>query len=47
MFEASTLSPRLCMVQWPANFKVSSVDKYEAKLDPGDSKKYTRWQPRP
>jgi hypothetical protein len=29
-----SLHPRLCVVQWPPNFKFSNVDKYEAKLDP-------------
>jgi hypothetical protein len=32
----STLTPRLWAIQWPPNFKVSNVDKYEPKQDPGD-----------
>jgi hypothetical protein len=31
----STLTPRLRAIQWPSNFKVSNVDKYEPKQDPG------------
>jgi hypothetical protein len=31
----STLTPRLRAIQWPPNFKVSNVDKYEPKQDPG------------
>jgi hypothetical protein len=31
----SALTPRLRAIQWPPNFKVSSVDKYEPKQDPG------------
>jgi hypothetical protein len=31
----STLTPRLGAIQWPPNFKVSNVDKYEPKQDPG------------
>jgi hypothetical protein len=27
--------PRLCAIQWPPNFKVSNVDKYEPKQDLG------------
>lgn len=30
----STLTPRLRAIQWPPNFKVSNVDKYEPKQDP-------------
>jgi hypothetical protein len=30
------LTPRLRAIQWPPNFKVSNVDKYEPKQDPGD-----------
>jgi hypothetical protein len=29
------LTPRLRAIQWPPNFKVSNVDKYESKQDPG------------
>jgi hypothetical protein len=29
------LTPHLWAIQWPPNFKVSNVDKYEAKQDPG------------
>jgi hypothetical protein len=29
------LTPRLKAIQWPPNFKVSNVDKYEPKQDPG------------
>jgi hypothetical protein len=29
------LSPRLQAIQRPPNFKVSNVDKYEPKQDPG------------
>jgi hypothetical protein len=29
------LTPRLRAIQWPPNFKVSNVDKYEPKQDPG------------
>jgi hypothetical protein len=32
----SALTPRLRAIQWPPNFKVSNVDKYEPKQDPGD-----------
>jgi hypothetical protein len=28
--------PGLHAVQWPPNFKVSNVDKYEANQSPGD-----------
>jgi hypothetical protein len=31
------LTPRLRAIQWPPNFKVSNVDKYEPKQDPGGS----------
>jgi hypothetical protein len=31
----SALTPRLRAIQWPLNFKVSNVDKYEPKQDPG------------
>jgi hypothetical protein len=31
----SALTPRLMAIQWPPNFKVSNVDKYEPKQDPG------------
>jgi hypothetical protein len=31
----STLTARLRAIQWPPNFKVSNVDKYEPKQDPG------------
>jgi hypothetical protein len=31
----SALTPRLRAIQWPPNFKVSNVDKYEHKQDPG------------
>jgi hypothetical protein len=31
----TALTPRLRAIQWPPNFKVSNVDKYEAKQDPG------------
>jgi hypothetical protein len=31
----SALTPRLRAIQWPPNFKVSNVDKYETKQDPG------------
>jgi hypothetical protein len=31
----STLTSRLRAIQWPPNFKVSNVDKYEPKQDPG------------
>jgi hypothetical protein len=30
-----TLTPRLRAIQWPPNFKVSNIDKYEPKQDPG------------
>jgi hypothetical protein len=30
----SALTPRLRAIQWPPNFKVSNVDKYEPKQDP-------------
>jgi hypothetical protein len=29
------LSPRLQAIQWSPNFKVSNVNKYEPKQDPG------------
>jgi hypothetical protein len=31
----SALTPRLRAIQWPPNFKVSNVDQYEPKQDPG------------
>jgi hypothetical protein len=31
----SALTPRLRAIQWPPNFKVSNIDKYEPKQDPG------------
>jgi hypothetical protein len=31
----SALTPRLRAIQWPPNFKVSNIDKYEPKEDPG------------
>jgi hypothetical protein len=31
----TTLTPRLRAIQWPPNFKVSNVFKYEPKQDPG------------
>jgi hypothetical protein len=31
----TALTPRLRAIQWPPNFKVSNVDKYEPKQDPG------------
>jgi hypothetical protein len=31
----SALTPRLRVIQWPPNFKVSNIDKYEPKQDPG------------
>ena len=31
----SALTPRLRAIQWPPNFKVSNVDKYEPKQDTG------------
>jgi hypothetical protein len=31
----STLTPCLWAIQWPPNFKVSNIDKYEPKQDPG------------
>jgi hypothetical protein len=31
----SVFTPRLRAIQWPPNFKVSNVDKYEPKQDPG------------
>jgi hypothetical protein len=31
----TALTPRLRSIQWPPNFKVSNVDKYEPKQDPG------------
>jgi hypothetical protein len=31
----SALTPRLRAIQWPPNFKISNVDKYEPKQDPG------------
>jgi hypothetical protein len=35
MCGVSALTPRLRAIQWPFNFKVSNVDKYEPKQDPG------------
>jgi hypothetical protein len=29
------LTPRLRAIQWPPNFKVSNIDKYKPKQDPG------------
>jgi hypothetical protein len=31
----SALTPRLRAIQWPPNFKVSNIDNYEPKQDPG------------
>jgi hypothetical protein len=31
----SALTPRLRAIQWPSNFKVSNINKYEPKQDPG------------
>jgi hypothetical protein len=31
----SALTPRLRAIRWPPNFKVSNVDKYELKQNPG------------
>jgi hypothetical protein len=31
----SMLTPRLRAIQWPPNFKISNIDKYEPKQDPG------------
>jgi hypothetical protein len=31
----SALTPHLRAIQWPPNFKVSNVDKYKTKQDPG------------
>jgi hypothetical protein len=31
----SALTPHLRAIQWPPNFKVSKIDKYEPKQDPG------------
>src|SRR5688572_2420382 len=31
----TALNPRLRAIQWPPNFKVSNIDKYEPKQDPG------------
>jgi hypothetical protein len=31
----SALTPHLMAIQWPLNFKVSNVNKYEHKQDPG------------
>jgi hypothetical protein len=31
----SALTPHLRAIQWPSNFKVSNIDKYEPKQDPG------------
>lgn len=35
MFGVSASNPRLRTVQWLFNFKVSNVNKYEAKVDSG------------
>jgi hypothetical protein len=35
--EVSALTPRLRAIPWPPNFKVSNVNKYEPKQDPGAS----------
>jgi hypothetical protein len=35
MCGVSVLTPHLRAIQWPPNFKVSNVDKYEPKQDPG------------
>jgi hypothetical protein len=35
MCGVSALTLRLRAIQWPPNFKVSNVDKYEPKQDPG------------
>ena len=35
MCGVSALTPRLRAIQWPPNFKVSNVDKYEPKQDSG------------
>jgi hypothetical protein len=37
------LTPRLWAIQWPPNYKVSNVDKYEPKQDLGAS--WTSTQP--
>jgi hypothetical protein len=34
MCGVSALTPRLRAIQWPPNFKVSNIDKYEPKQDP-------------
>jgi hypothetical protein len=34
-YGVSALTPRLRAIQWPPNFKVFNVDKYEPKQDPG------------
>jgi hypothetical protein len=34
VFRVSAFTNRLRAVQWPPNFKVSNIDKYEAKQDP-------------
>jgi hypothetical protein len=36
MCGVSVLTPRLRAIQWPPNFKVSNVNKYQPKQDPGD-----------
>jgi hypothetical protein len=38
----SALTPRLRAIQWPPNFKVSNVNKYEPNQDPGASWLSTR-----
>jgi hypothetical protein len=35
MPEVSALTLCLRAIQWPTNFKVSNIDKYEPKQDPG------------
>jgi hypothetical protein len=35
MCGVSSLTPLLRAIQWPPNFKVSNVNKYEPKQDPG------------
>jgi hypothetical protein len=35
MFGVSAFNPRLRTIKWLFNFKVSNVNKYEAKVDPG------------
>jgi hypothetical protein len=43
----SALTPRLRAIQWPPNFKVSNVDKYEPKHDPVASWPSTQQPPGP